>query len=167
MNLTLILLRHAKSGWDDPEGADHGRTLTDRGQTAARRIGIWLRQNDHVPDRIIASDATRTGQTVAGVMDRLGAMPQVSYLRALYHASPDAILRQIGLVTDAQTLLVCGHNPGIGDLAGRLVTSHPDHPRFADYPTAATTVIRFDATQWSALRKGTCIAFMTPADLAD
>ena len=167
MTLTLILLRHAKSGWDDPAAEDHARTLTARGQTAARRIGTWLRDQGHVPDRILTSDATRTRQTVAGVLGSLDAGPPVTQLSALYHADPSAILRQIGKVEGAGTLLVCGHNPGIGALAQRLVTTPPDHPRFADYPTAATTVIACDAQAWSAIRPGRCIAFVTPADLAD
>ena len=167
MTLTLILLRHAKSGWDDPMAEDHARTLTERGQRAARAVGRWLHEAGHVPDLILTSDATRTLQTVAGLCETWQDPPPVTRHRALYHAGPHAILKQIAQVRDAGCLLVCGHNPGIGELAQRMVIAEPDHPRFADYPTAATTVIACDAQAWSAVRPGRCIDFVTPADLAD
>ena len=167
MTLTLILMRHAKSGWDDPALPDHARTLTARGQTAARRMGRWLRDEGHVPDLILCSDATRTRQTVEGLQDTLGGDPDVRHLRALYHASAEAILREVRQVGDVQTVLACGHNPGIGELAYRLVVAAPQHPRFADYPTAATTVIACDVETWSQIGTGICTAFVTPADLTD
>ena len=167
MTLTLILMRHAKSGWDDPLADDHARTLTDRGERASRAIGTWLRAAGHVPDLILTSDATRTLNTVAGLCEALPDAPPVTPLRALYHAAPHMILRQIGQVKDARCLLVCGHNPGIGEFAQRMVIDAPDHPRFADYPTAATTVIACEASDWSGLRPGRCVDFVIPADLSD
>ena len=165
MTLRLILLRHAKSGWDDPLATDHARTLTARGQTAARQIGTWLRDEGFVPDLILCSDATRTRQTVDGLIETLGHRPETKHMPGLYHAAPDVILQTIRQSGDAGTLLVCGHNPGIADLARRLVTDPPSHPRFADYPTAATTVISCDVATWAQVRAGTCTAFVVPADL--
>ena len=167
MTLTLILLRHAKSGWDDPSLADHDRTLTDRGERASRAIGGWLRAANLLPDLILTSDAARTRATVAGLCEGMADHPTVTPLPSLYHAAPYAILAQIAKVRDARRLLVCGHNPGIGELAQRMVIMPPDHPRFADYPTAATTVIACEAADWSALRPGRCLDFVTPADLSD
>ena len=167
MTLTLILMRHAKSGWDDPMVEDHARALTDRGERASRAIGGWLRAADLVPDLILTSDAMRTQKTVSGLCEGMAQHPPVTPLRSLYHAGPHAILAQVAKVRDARCLLVCGHNPGIGELAQRMVIMAPDHPRFADYPTAATTVIACDAAGWSALRPGRCLDFVTPADLSD
>jgi len=39
----LLLLRHAKSSWDDPALPDHDRPLTERGKKDAKRIGQLLR----------------------------------------------------------------------------------------------------------------------------
>ena len=36
---TLTLLRHAKSGWDDPSLSDFARPLEPRGRSAARAVG--------------------------------------------------------------------------------------------------------------------------------
>lgn len=165
MTLKLILMRHAKAGWDDPAATDHARSLTHRGEVAAQRIGNWLRTHGHFPKHILCSDATRTSQTVAALLETRGGTPEITSLRVLYHAAPDVILTEIRKVQGAQTLLVCGHNPGIGDLAKRLVTTPPVHARFDDFPTAATTVITFDTDDWSKVRTGICTAFITPADL--
>ena len=67
MSLTLILMRHGKSAWDDPNLADHDRPLNDRGRASARSMGDWLRARGHVPDRAVSSSSTRTGQTFAGL----------------------------------------------------------------------------------------------------
>lgn len=167
MTLTLILLRHAKSGWDDPTLSDHDRPLNPRGRHAAPAIGRWLAAQGHLPDLILCSDAVRTMQTIDLLLTGAGADVPVRHLPQLYNASPDTLLRQIHKQTDAATLLVCAHNPGIGELAHRLVQAAPGHPRFADYPTAATTVITFDAATWAQIQTGTCTAFVSPADIAD
>ena len=39
MTKRLILIRHAKSSWDDPFGDDHARILNTRGQASAAAIG--------------------------------------------------------------------------------------------------------------------------------
>ena len=88
----------------------------------------------------------------------------VKFTPALYHAGPATLLAQIAQQT-ASTLALCAHNPGIGELAARLVTTAPTHPRFQDYPTAAMTLIRFDAARWRDIRKGTCVDFTIPRDL--
>ena len=58
MKLRLILLRHAKSGWDDPGLSDHDRPLTDRGMRDAENVGAWLTKNGFVPGLVLSSTAT-------------------------------------------------------------------------------------------------------------
>ena len=61
---TLVLLRHAKSGY--PGGVrDHDRPLADRGRHEGALAGDWLRR--HVPpvDEVLCSTALRAQQTVA------------------------------------------------------------------------------------------------------
>jgi phosphohistidine phosphatase len=40
---SVLVLRHAKSSWKDPELTDHDRALNKRGKHDARRIGELLR----------------------------------------------------------------------------------------------------------------------------
>jgi phosphohistidine phosphatase len=165
MALRLILMRHAKSGWDDPLMPDHDRPLAPRGVQAAARIRQWLAQAGHLPDEALVSTAVRTRETWAGVSAALPPCP-VAEVPALYHASPEVMLRVLRGAR-LPRVVVLGHNPGIAELARRLVAVAPAHGRFADYPTAATLVAEFDAPDWAALRPGTgrVVDFVVPRDL--
>ena len=162
MTKRLILIRHAKSGWDDPLMDDHERGLTERGRKASATIGDWLRRMDYVPDRLLVSDAARTTETAKILFGALGCNAPVDFKPALYHASPDTILDLVLRESD-DTLAVIGHNPGIAMLAHGLVKDRPKHHRFSDYPTCATTVIDFDAGV--RIGQGTCADFIVPRDL--
>ena len=67
----------------------------------------------------------------------------------------------------AETVLMIGHNPGIAEFAALMAAAPPAHPRFADYPTAATAVIEFPADGWAGVAPGTgrVAAFTVPRDL--
>lgn len=162
MTRTLILMRHAKSSWDDPGLSDHDRPLNTRGRASAKALGDWLRTKGHLPDAAISSSSERTGQTFLG----LGFDIPVTFTRALYHAGPGMMMEALQEQT-AETVLMLGHNPGIADFADRLVSQQPPHPRFADYPTCATTVIRFDTDGWNDIgwREGQPIEFAIPREL--
>lgn len=166
MTLRLILIRHAKSSWSDPFADDHARVLNTRGHASGNAIGEWLAEHGYLPDLVLCSDAMRTRQTADLILPALSPTPTLRLSPRLYHAAPDAILDRIKRET-AAAIAVIGHNPGIGILAGQLVRDAPKHPRFSDYPTCATTVIDFDATDWGAVgrHQGTCVDFVVPRDL--
>lgn len=161
---TLLLMRHAKSSWGNPDLDDHDRALNKRGQRAAPMIGNWIRANRLMPDLALVSDARRTRET----WTRMGLEGCAVQIRAdLYHASPDTSL---DLIRGAQgdRLLILGHNPGIGLLAQALPATVPDHPKFAQFPTAAVLVLHFDTDDWRTVgpRGGRNARFVTPHDLA-
>jgi phosphohistidine phosphatase len=160
----LILIRHAKSGWDDLMADDHERTLTDRGHTAAAAIGGWLQSKRFVPKILLSSDATRTVQTTDAVLRGITTKVDVRFVPMLYHAAPDTV-QDIAAAMTEQTVAIVAHNPGIGMLASRLARSRPQHRRFDDYPTCATTVIDFATDDWMQAGKGIVTAFVTPRDL--
>lgn len=164
MSLKLILMRHAKSSWDDPRLDDHDRPLDARGQNAAHRLGHWLREHDHIPDFAISSTSLRTRETFA----RLGFGCDTAYSVQLYHAQAHTLLAGLR-VLNAQTVLLIGHNPGIAEFAERIVTRAPAHPKFEAYPTCATLVARFDAASWHEVMwgQGVPVDFVIPRELAD
>lgn len=125
MTRTLVLMRHAKSSWANAALMDHDRPLNGRGKASARAMGAWLRQRDHLPDFAISSTSERTGQTFL----ELGIDVPVRFSRALYHAEASTMMMVLKEQTE-QTVLMLGHNPGIGDFAERLVEQPPQHPRF-------------------------------------
>lgn len=168
MTRTLILMRHAKSSWDDPRLDDFDRPLNDRGRASATALGEWLVQQGLLPDEGLVSTAKRTVETWNLVSEAFATTVEARFSERLYHASADRLLSELQAVT-GRTVLLIAHNPGIADFAARLVTEPPQHPRFDDYPTGATTIIAFPAGTWSDIRwhTGRVTDFVTPRDLLE
>jgi phosphohistidine phosphatase len=168
MTRTLILIRHAKSDWDDPALDDHDRPLNPRGRLSAPRIGAWLTGQGTTPDAVLCSTARRTRETWDGIASRLDHAPEPVFTGGLYHAAPADMLAAI-CDSDATRLAVIAHNPGIGSLAWSLCATPPDHPKFGIYPTGATLILRFDADHMSDIApgQGQVAGFVVPRDLPD
>lgn len=168
MTRTLILIRHAKSDWDDQSLPDHDRPLNARGRASAPRVGHWLAGLETVPDEVLCSTATRTQETWAGIAPFLPSAPAPTLLRALYLAAPKQMLDQLRSATGA-TLAVVAHNPGTAALAGWFAAAPAAHPKFGHYPTGATCVMRFNIDDWSDLcpDTGQIVAFAVPRELPD
>lgn len=160
----LILLRHTKSSWASPDTEDVDRPLNKRGKRSAKALGKWLRSHALVPDTTLCSSARRTRETWDGL-----ALPGPVELRDdLYEATTETLLTAIR-EAEAETLLVIGHNPGIAELAQRVLAEAPTHERFTDYPTGALTIATFDIDSFAALEPdtGTLEHFLTPHDLIE
>lgn len=164
MTKRLILIRHAKSSWDDFDQDDHARVLNKRGEQSAPAIGTWMQKMGYLPDVILCSDAERTRQTARLIMGQLDAAPTLELRSSLYHAAPDTVIDLIKKQSTS-TVAVIGHNPGIGTVASLLVDKRPKHHRFSDYPTCATCVLAFDVAEWAQIERGTCRDFIVPRDL--
>lgn len=117
----LLLLRHAKSMWDDPKLSDHARPLNGRGKASARAVGEAMRARALTPDLVLVSSARRTLQTLEALQP-WARTPLVEPMDALYLASAASMLDVLHQVTEAMpTVLLIAHNPGIHELAMLLV----------------------------------------------
>ena len=159
----LILMRHAKSSWNDPLQPDHERPLNGRGRRSAKAIGAWLADQGYVPDEVISSDAARTQETYA-LMGLQGCSPH--WHRALYLASAATMMKHLR-AAQGDTVLMLGHNPGIAELAERLLVSPVGDGNFQRFPTAATLIARFDVDAWRDIDWGSAQAeaFTVPRTL--
>ena len=166
MSLTLILMRHAKSAWSDPSVDDFERQLNDRGRRSAPLIAEWLIGKGYLPDTVVVSGARRTVETWDRMTSRMPETATMESSPALYLAGPDIILNVLKSQKAPSVMLIC-HNPGIAEFAEEIVKTQSKHPDFARYPTAATTVIEFDAESWSDISwgSGTLLEVVVPRDL--
>jgi phosphohistidine phosphatase len=140
---TLLLMRHAKSSWDDPQLDDHDRPLNPRGQRDAPRMGSWLHRQAFAPDRIVTSTALRARTTAEIVARQCGVEQRITTTPDLYHASADDWRDTIQqLPATDQHVLCVGHNPGLEDFLAASVG------RFVRMPTAAIAHLTFDVGQW-------------------
>lgn len=166
MTLTLILTRHAKSDWGDPNDDDFDRPLNDRGRRSAAAIGAWLLKEGYLADVVLISGARRTVETWEYIAGNLPETTVMTSAPAIYLAGPEVILGVLRNQT-APTVMMIGHNPGFGTLAGMLAANPPTHPKFSQYPTAATTVFEFAQSKWADIRpgRGEVLDFVVPRDL--
>ena len=120
----LLLLRHAKSSWDDPAQSDHARPLNARGRSAAAGVRAAMRDLGLVPDVILVSSARRTLQTLEA-LSPWDETPIIEPMNGLYLASAAQIVQTLqGIAETVRSLMVIGHNPGLHDLALTLVGAH-------------------------------------------
>ena len=115
---TLTLLRHAKSGWDDPVQRDFDRPLNAKGFRGARMMGEHCRREGLAWDHVISSPAVRCIETLDGFWEGYGKTLKPVWDRRVYLASCVHLLDVLNEAPpEAQNLLMCGHNPGMEDLA--------------------------------------------------
>ena len=167
---TLTLLRHAKSGWDDPATRDFDRPLNAKGRRAATLMGRHLRDEGLVFDRVVASPAIRVMETLDAVEQGLGRRLAPEWDRRLYLASADELIGVVRELPDsvARVLLVA-HNPGLEDMVLMLVPDRADDLRDAveeKYPTASLAEMTL-ADGWRGATSGsaTLTRFVRPRDL--
>lgn len=157
---TLLLVRHAKSSWNEPGLPDRDRPLNDRGRRNAPEMGRRLAKLDLKPDVILSSPAIRARATVELIATEFDdPRANIRVDDRLYAASADLLIRVIRELGDEPgCVMLVGHNPELTELAHRLSRE------ITHMPTCAVAVFAFDADSWSGL--GTddpiSVAFHTP-----
>jgi phosphohistidine phosphatase len=164
----LTLLRHAKSGWDDPIARDFDRPLNPRGRRAARTVAQEMRALGLRFDAVLASPARRVVETLEEVAAVFGPM-EPRYDPRLYLAPPETLLEAIRKAPDAaETMLLVGHNPGLEMLTLALsVEGNLRNEAELKYPTATLAEIGFPVERWTDVGKGGGVLrrFIRPRDL--
>ena len=169
----LLLLRHAKSSWDDRDLSDHARPLNPRGKQAAEAMRDSMATLGLVPDLVLVSTSRRTQETLAA-FEPWAETPLVEAMDSLYLASSATLLSTLQEVAETvRSVLVVGHNPGIHELAMTLIGAHaltlgnPDMRRLSEgYPSGALAEFSLPGP-WGELAEGggRLVRFICPRDL--
>ena len=169
---TLTLLRHAKSGYDDPAQRDFDRALNAKGQRAAAVMGRQAQALGIAVGPIVASPAMRVVQTLEHFLTGFGAKSTPEWDRRIYLASAATLLDLVQeLPKDQDRVLLAGHNPGLEDLVLMLVPDAGDDPLRDQvelkFPTASVAELTFPADRWEdvAPGTGTLARFVRPRDV--
>jgi phosphohistidine phosphatase len=166
----ILLLRHAKSSWDDLSLSDFARPLADRGRDVAPRMGAFMKGEGLVPEAVLCSGARRAVQTLQMVEPFL-CSPSIQIEDTLYMAPPEIILTRVRqLEDDIRSVLLIGHNPAFEELALRLAGDGRGKAlrrMRKKYPTCALAVLRFEADAWAVItqQSGFLELFARPKDL--
>ncbi len=149
----LTLLRHGKAEAIDASPEDFERALTRRGEIEAQEIATRIVHRDLIPDLMLVSPADRawsTAEIVAAACE-LDAK-QVQCARELYLATPETIWRLLtGRAAALSHIMICGHNPGLSELASRF---GPD-PQARELPTAGLATAVWHHADWATLQPET------------
>jgi phosphohistidine phosphatase len=154
MSRELWLLRHAKSDRNILID-DFDRPLNERGQQAAQRVGVWMKQQGLMPDAVISSPAQRTISTATIVCKAIGINEHdIHQDKRLYQERLDRIRLVLAAIpANAKKILLVGHNP---ELEGLLVylagaANVPDVEKLLPTAALARLVMPDD---WAKLQAG-------------
>lgn len=136
---TLILFRHAKAVRAHEADSDEARGLTGRGRREAALAGAAMEEAGLKPALALVSSAQRTRETAEIALERCALETRVE--EALYHAAPEGIWDAFS-ASDAGSVVIVGHNPGLGELVSMLVHQAHDGSKLArefsgHFPTSA------------------------------
>lgn len=162
---TLILVRHAKSSWDDLSLNDFERPLNERGKRDAPRMAQLLKQHGIVPHSIVSSPARRAKKTAQIFADNLfGDDSMIGYVSEIYEASLTDLMA-ITKKTDEkiECCMLVGHNPGMTDFANALLQDRKQY--IENIPTSGIVVLKLDLDSWKSLTTGSAslLHFLYPA----
>lgn len=160
---TLIIMRHAKSSWDQTNLADHDRPLKKRGKIDAPRMGELLLDEDLIPDLIISSSAKRAVTTAKAAAEACDYSGDIMVTRNFYFADPETFIDELQGITDqVSVVMVVGHNPGMEELLEELTGV------WQRMPTAAIAVVDLPVNTWEELNemtRGSLINLWTPKSI--
>ncbi|MTI45272.1 phosphohistidine phosphatase [Roseibium hamelinense] len=170
--LELMLLRHAKSDWNDASLKDTDRPLNSRGRSSARIMAAYLHSHSLHPDLILCSSAQRTRETLSRLTNVFQHDFDIVIRKELYdqhmNGSYTSFIRAEGGA--AKRVMVLAHNPATEETASELFGTGDEALQTelqTKFPTAALAVFEFPIDTWKHLQPGTgtLTRFVKPRDL--
>lgn len=145
----LIILRHAKSSWDNADESDYDRKLNKRGEKSAELMGEFLAAKQGNVDLILSSSAVRAFSTARIVSQKLNYnIDEIETTKKLYLAWVNDILKTIySISNNADSCILVGHNPGLTDLVNHFGV------RLDNLPTASVVCFEFEAQSWEDISR--------------
>jgi phosphohistidine phosphatase len=148
----LLIMRHAKSDWNNSSLTDFDRPLNERGAKIAPLIGKELLHRKKIPELIISSPANRAKATAQMVAESCIYEGEIIFEKDFYLGSLGEIIEIIRKkAKDHSCIMVVGHNPTWETLVSKLCKSSTN----IQMPTAAVASIFFDMDAWTQLSPGT------------
>lgn len=146
---TLILIRHAKSSWDDSTITDFERTLNERGKQDAQIMAERLKKKISVIDTFVSSSAKRARKTTKFFMKVYDEKDSNLIVEpSLYEAPMQQYYRVIENLGDSKnTVAIFAHNPGITDFVNSL-----DCLEVYNMPTCSIYAVQIDIEHWVDFR---------------
>jgi phosphohistidine phosphatase len=146
----LLLIRHAKSSWDDLSISDSERPLNERGKRDAPVMAQRLLDQKVAIDAFYSSPARRAKKTAA-IFAKEYKIPKkdILFIPELYGAQEEVFYEVISKADDRfQNIAIFSHNPGITDFANELTNTKIDN-----IPTCGVFSVKVDCKKWADFKK--------------
>ena len=148
----VIVVRHAKSSWDNITQRDFDRPLNDRGNRDAPMMAQRLLKRGVEISAFISSPANRAFSTATYFAEAFDVKKKnIVVADALYHAEVNVFYDVInGLIDELKTVVLFSHNPGITSFVNSLTQTHIDN-----MPTCGIFAVKADIKSWRDFGLGT------------
>lgn len=142
---SLILIRHAKSSWENFSVRDFDRPLNDRGKRDAPKMAERMVNRNVVPDMILVSTAKRARKTAEHFIDAWKLKEDsVRFMEELYLASSPMFIRILSqLPPEVNSVAIVSHNNGLTDFANELTNTRIDN-----IPTCGIFAVKVNIEDW-------------------
>lgn len=142
----LLIIRHAKSSWNNNLMGDFDRPLNERGERDAPEMAHRILERGIKLDAIVSSTARRAFST-AEHFAKSQEIKKTAILSfdKLYHAPAHVFYEVIQELDDKlNTVAIFSHNPGITDFVNGLTDTRID-----DMPTCGIYAIHIPIKHWT------------------
>jgi phosphohistidine phosphatase len=147
---TLLLIRHAKSSWEDDDISDFDRPLNERGKRDAPAMAERLYERGIKIDAFVSSPAKRAKKTAEHFVKQYKkGEEEIVFKTELYLAGEAAFVDVVEKLDDRfDTVAIFSHNPGITEFANSMSDA-----RIENIPTSGIFAINIDAKKWNKFRE--------------
>jgi phosphohistidine phosphatase len=148
----LLLIRHAKSDWNDPTQKDFDRPLNNRGHKNAPEMAHRLVKKGFIPQQLVSSPAMRAQTTAKYFAEAFGIKKsEIQNEQPIYEGSASSLLKVINQLDNGHDLIALfGHNPGLTTIAVNLCGAD-----IYNIPTCGMVLIEFPFDEWKMVSNGT------------
>lgn len=146
----LLLIRHAKSDWNDASLSDFDRPLNDRGKRDAPVMAQRLVQKKVKIDLFISSPAKRAKKTASIFANEYNkGKNKLIFKEKLYAESEETLYDVISKTDDKfDSIAIFAHNPGLTDFANLLTDTQIDN-----IPTCGIFAVKIDTKHWADIKE--------------
>ncbi len=147
----LLLIRHAKSSWNDPSQNDVDRPLNKRGKKEAPKMAERLLDKKIKIDAFLSSPAERALDTCIYFAKAYNVKKkEIIQIPELYNAQVENFYKVVSEVDNSfDAIALFSHNPGITEFVNELTDVHID-----DMPTCSIFAVKADIKKWEEFTEG-------------
>lgn len=111
----LLLIRHAKASWDNPDQSDFERPLTSQGEIDVHGMAQQLKEQQITPDLIITSNAVRALSTAQILAEEFQyAAEKIVSNPHIYSGGVEDLVSIVKTIdSKLNNIFFIGHNPSL------------------------------------------------------